>query len=94
MDHAVAEEWEVRALRVELRIGSVAVIGAGQRVRDAAHDLQLEVVLAAHRRKQADIAGWMVCVSATASSGCYGVNVSLIYKRQYVRKAVHALAFD
>jgi hypothetical protein len=42
-----------RIARVELRIGSVAVIGAGQRVRDTAHDLHLEVVLAAHWRKHA-----------------------------------------
>ena len=52
VDHAVAVEDEGGAPRIELRIGSVAVIGAGQRVRDAARDFQLEVVLAAHRRQR------------------------------------------
>jgi hypothetical protein len=49
MDHAVAEEWEIRALRVELGIGSVAVISASQRVRNASNDFQIKIVLAAHR---------------------------------------------
>src|SRR5919198_828562 len=57
VDHAVAEEWEVRALRVELGIGPVAIISAGQRVWNAPHDLQIEVVLAAHRLEQAGKAG-------------------------------------
>ena len=51
VDHAVTEEWEVRALRVELRVGAVAVISAGQRVRDAPRDLQIEIVLAAYGLK-------------------------------------------
>ena len=51
VDHAVAEEWEVRALRVELRIGPVAVISAGQRVWDTSLDPQIEIILAPHRAR-------------------------------------------
>jgi hypothetical protein len=51
VDHAVTEEWEVRALRVELWIRADAVISAGQRVRDTSHDLQIKIILAAHRRR-------------------------------------------
>ena len=58
VDHAVAAKWKVRALRVELGIRSVAVISAGQRVRDAPQDRQIEIVLAAHRFEQTGKLGW------------------------------------
>src|ERR687887_380556 len=57
VDHAVAEEWEVRALRVELGIRSDAVISAGQCVRDASHDRQIKIVLAAYRIERAGLVG-------------------------------------
>src|SRR4051812_19711411 len=49
VDHAVAEEWKIRTLRVELAVGSVAIISAGDRVRNPPDDFQVEIVLAAHR---------------------------------------------
>src|SRR5579864_9380891 len=45
VNHAVGEKWEVRALRVELGIGSIRVISPGQRVRYTPHDLQIKIVL-------------------------------------------------
>src|SRR5262245_57166357 len=55
--HAVSEEWDVRALRVELGIRSNAVISAAQRVRDASYDLQIKIILAAHRLERPGRAG-------------------------------------
>ena len=51
MDHPVAREPVIIGIaRVELRIGAVAVIGAGQFRRDGARDLQFrEIVFAADR---------------------------------------------
>ena len=75
VDHAVAEEWEVRALGVELGIGSVAVISPRQRVRDAPHDRQIKIVFAAHRFECAGKVG--IGVGHDVLLGFYDINLSV-----------------
>ena len=53
MNHPVADEGVIGTLRVELRVGTVAVLRAIEGVRDTASNLHPEIVFTAYRGEKA-----------------------------------------